>query len=81
MTFRISTRFIRVWQRNLTVYRESWKINFNAAAAGTVFYLLAFGIGFSGLIGSVDVRRNGNFLRDVYRSRAAGNQHHEKLFL
>ena len=28
MSFRISSRFIRVWQRNLTVYQESWKINF-----------------------------------------------------
>ena len=28
MNVNISTRFIRIWQRNLTVYRESWKINF-----------------------------------------------------
>jgi lipooligosaccharide transport system permease protein len=53
MNVRISTRFIRVWQRNLTVYRESWKINFLPPLLEPLFYLLAFGIGFSGLIGSV----------------------------
>ena len=53
MNVRISTRFIRVWQRNLTVYRESWKINFLPPLLEPFFYLLAFGIGFSGLIGSV----------------------------
>lgn len=53
MSVRISSRFIRVWQRNLTVYRESWKINFLPPLLEPFFYLLAFGIGFSGLIGSV----------------------------
>lgn len=53
MSFRISSRFIRVWQRNLTVYQESWKINFMPPLLEPLFYLLAFGIGFSGLIGSV----------------------------
>ncbi|MBN1470842.1 MAG: ABC transporter permease [Syntrophaceae bacterium] len=53
MNVRISTRFIRVWQRNLTVYRESWKINFLPPLLEPFFYLLAFGIGFSGLISSV----------------------------
>jgi lipooligosaccharide transport system permease protein len=49
----ISWRFIRVWQRNLTVYRESWKINFLPPFLEPMFYLLAFGVGFSGLIGNV----------------------------
>ena len=53
MNVKISTRFIRVWQRNLTVYRESWKINFLPPLLEPFFYLLAFGIGFTGLIGSV----------------------------
>jgi len=53
MNVRISPRFIRVWQRNLTVYRESWKVNFLPPLLEPLFYLLAFGIGFSGLIGSV----------------------------
>jgi len=53
MNVDISTRFIRVWQRNLTVYRESWKINFLPPLLEPFFYLLAFGIGFSGMISSV----------------------------
>lgn len=53
MNVSISTRFIRVWQRNLTVYRESWKINFLPPLLEPFFYLLAFGIGFSGMISSV----------------------------
>jgi lipooligosaccharide transport system permease protein len=53
MNVNISTRFIRIWQRNLTVYQESWKINFLPPLLEPFFYLLAFGIGFSGMIGSV----------------------------
>lgn len=53
MSGAISSRFVRVWQRNLTVYRESWKINFLPPLLEPLFYLLAFGIGFSGLIGEV----------------------------
>ncbi len=53
MNIKISTRFFRVWQRNLTVYRESWKINFLPPLLEPLFYLLAFGIGFSGMIESV----------------------------
>ncbi|HOW57089.1 MAG TPA: ABC transporter permease [Smithellaceae bacterium] len=53
MKIDITGRFIAVWQRNLTVYRESWKINFMPPLLEPLFYLAAFGIGFSGLIGSV----------------------------
>lgn len=53
MKVNISRRFIRVWQRNLTVYRESWKINFLPPLLEPLFYLLAFGIGFAGLIGNI----------------------------
>lgn len=53
MNFNISARFMRVWHRNLTVYRESWKVNFLPPLLEPVFYLLAFGIGFSGMIESV----------------------------
>jgi len=53
MKVNISPRFIRIWQRNLTVYRESWKVNFLPPLLEPFFYLLAFGIGFSGLIDSV----------------------------
>ena len=53
MNVNISTRFIRIWQRNLTVYKESWKVNFLPPLLEPLFYLLAFGIGFSGMIDSV----------------------------
>lgn len=53
MSVNISTRFMRIWQRNLTVYRESWKVNFLPPLLEPFFYLLAFGIGFSGMINSV----------------------------
>ena len=49
----ISRRFIRIWQRNLTVYRKSWKISFIPPFLEPLFYLLAFGIGLSTLVGSV----------------------------
>jgi lipooligosaccharide transport system permease protein len=44
---------MRIWQRNLTVYRENWKINFLPPLLEPLFYLVAFGIGFSGLIGNI----------------------------
>jgi len=53
MNVNISIRFMRIWQRNLTVYRENWKVNFLPPLLEPFFYLLAFGIGFSGLINSV----------------------------
>lgn len=49
----ISKRFLRVWQRNLTVYRKTWKINFLPPLFEPLFYLLAFGIGLSSLVGNV----------------------------
>jgi len=52
-SFRISWRFIRVWQRNLIVYRRIWKVNFLPPLLEPLFYLLAFGVGLSALIGKV----------------------------
>ena len=49
----ISGRFLRVWQRNLTVYSQSWKVSFIPPLLEPLFYLLAFGAGLSGLIGSI----------------------------
>jgi lipooligosaccharide transport system permease protein len=49
----LSRRFFRVWQRNLTVYRQSWKISFIPPLLEPLFYLLAFGIGLGGLVGSI----------------------------
>jgi len=53
MKIDISWRFVRVWQRNLAVYRTSWKINFLPPFLEPLFYLIAFGVGFSGLIGNI----------------------------
>jgi lipooligosaccharide transport system permease protein len=49
----LSRRFIRVWQRNLTVYRQSWKINFIPPLLEPLLYLLAFGVGLSALVGNI----------------------------
>jgi lipooligosaccharide transport system permease protein len=49
----ISRRFWRVWQRNFTVYRENWKISFIPPLLEPLFYLLAFGVGLSTLVGAV----------------------------
>lgn len=53
-TWPYSLRFLRVWQRNLLVYRRIWMVNFMVPLLEPLFYLLAFGIGFSGLIGDIE---------------------------
>ena len=50
---RVSQRFLRVWQRNLKVYQKGWKVIFLPPFLEPLFYLLAFGIGLSGLVGSL----------------------------
>jgi lipooligosaccharide transport system permease protein len=49
----LSWRFLMVWKRNLVVYRRIWKISFITPLLEPLFYILAFGLGFSGLIGAV----------------------------
>lgn len=49
----ISRRFWRVWQRNLVVYRKTWKIGFLPPVLEPIFYLIAFGVGLSGMVGKV----------------------------
>ena len=49
----LSWRFTKVWNRNLVVYRRIWKISFITPLLEPFFYILAFGLGFSGLIGQV----------------------------
>jgi lipooligosaccharide transport system permease protein len=49
----ISKRFVRVWERNLTVYRKNWKVSFVPPLLEPLFYLLAFGVGLSALVGNV----------------------------
>ncbi len=51
--FDLTWRFRRVWQRNLAVYRESWQINFAPPLLEPFLYLLAFGIGFSNMVGPI----------------------------
>jgi lipooligosaccharide transport system permease protein len=53
LAFRISRRFIRVWERNLKVYQKNWKISFIPPFLEPLFYLVAFGIGLSGLVGTI----------------------------
>jgi lipooligosaccharide transport system permease protein len=50
----ISFRFRHIWFRNLTIYRRIWKINFLVPLFEPTFYILAFGLGFSGLIGKIN---------------------------
>ena len=49
----ISWRFLKVWRRNLLTYQKIWKINFITPLLEPLLYVLAFGLGFSGMIGSV----------------------------
>lgn len=42
-----------VWQRNMAVYRQTWKISFVPPLLEPLFYLLAFGVGLSALVGEV----------------------------
>ncbi|MDY7031399.1 MAG: ABC transporter permease [Thermodesulfobacteriota bacterium] len=53
LSFKISRRFIRVWQRNFTVYRKTWKISFLPPLLEPFFYILAFGVGLGVLVGKV----------------------------
>ena len=48
-----SWRFLKVWKRNLVVYQKIWKVNFLTPLFEPLFYILAFGLGFSGLIENV----------------------------
>jgi len=51
--YAFSWRVLRVWKRNLVVYQKIWKVNFLTPLFEPLFYILAFGVGFSGLIGDV----------------------------
>jgi len=50
---RISIRFVRVWERNFTVYRKTWKISFLPPLLEPLFYMLAFGVGLGVLVGNI----------------------------
>ena len=49
----LSWRFVRVWRRNLLVNRKTWKINFLPPLLEPFFFILAFGVGLSALVGTV----------------------------
>ncbi len=49
----ISWRFLSVWRRNLIVYRRIWKVNFLVPLLEPAFYILAFGLGFQGLVSNL----------------------------
>ncbi|MDJ0784449.1 MAG: ABC transporter permease [Desulfosarcinaceae bacterium] len=49
----ISWRFLRVWRRNLITYRRIWKVSFITPLLEPLFFITAFGLGFSGMIGAV----------------------------
>ncbi|MEA4856864.1 MAG: ABC transporter permease [Solidesulfovibrio sp.] len=50
---RFTGLFWTVWRRNLRVYRRIWVVNFLPPILEPVFYLVAFGLGFSGLVADV----------------------------
>ncbi|MDA8141952.1 MAG: ABC transporter permease [Desulfobacteraceae bacterium] len=50
----ISLRFRHIWYRNLITYRRIWRVNFLVPLLEPGFYILAFGLGFSGLINGVE---------------------------
>ena len=49
----ISKRFIRVWQRNFTVYRQNWKISFITPMLEPLFISLPLGSALSMLVGKI----------------------------
>jgi len=55
MLHNLSWRLWRVWARNLMVYMRTWKVNFIPPLAEPALYILAFGAGLGGMVGSVSV--------------------------
>ncbi len=49
----ISWRFWKVWKRNLVTYQKIWKVSFITPLLEPLLFILAFGLGFSGMIESV----------------------------
>ncbi len=54
--WQISYRFLRVWERNLMVYRRTWAMSFLPPLLEPILYLAAFGAGLSVLIGTIEFR-------------------------
>lgn len=51
----ISARALRVWQRNFSVYRKTWKISFIPPLLEPLLYILAFGLGLAVMIGELRI--------------------------
>lgn len=49
----LSWRFTRVWKRNLVTYKRIWKVSFVTPLVEPMLYVVAFGVGFSGLVNQV----------------------------
>jgi lipooligosaccharide transport system permease protein len=49
----ISWRFWKVWKRNLVTYQKIWKVSFITPLLEPMLFILAFGLGFSGIINAV----------------------------
>jgi len=52
----VSSLSLRVWRRDLDVYRTTWKTNFLPPLLEPIFYVVAFGIGLGSMIGEVNYR-------------------------
>ncbi|MCM2263961.1 MAG: ABC transporter permease [Desulfuromonadales bacterium] len=51
----ISARAWRVWQRNFSVYRQTWKISFIPPLLEPLLYILAFSLGLAVMVGDLQV--------------------------
>jgi lipooligosaccharide transport system permease protein len=51
----ISARALRVWQRNFSVYRQTWKISFIPPLLEPLLYILAFSLGLAVMVGDLTV--------------------------
>lgn len=51
----ISARALRVWQRNFSVYRKTWKISFLPPLIEPMLYILAFGLGLAVMVGELQM--------------------------
>jgi lipooligosaccharide transport system permease protein len=49
----ISWLFLKVWKRNLVTYQKIWKVSFITPLLEPMLFILAFGLGFSGMIDAV----------------------------
>ncbi len=51
----ISARTMRVWQRNFSVYKKTWKIAFLPPLLEPLLYILAFGLGLAVMVGEMSI--------------------------